>query len=147
MKKLLAIVVLGLLWSSNAYAERVNLECGDQSNFNQMLYVKVNKRTLEVYQPSSGNRLKFKVLEMNEYKITTQGRGLDKASTRYDTHLTNWDSWDDSKFIKDHLYKIGIERVQGYVGVGRSIEPWTGKKKYNYEILWEVPCKKFNKKF
>jgi len=147
MKKLLAIIVLGLLLSSNTYAESVNLECGDQSNYNQMLYVKANKRTLEVYQPSSGNRIKFKVLEMNEYKITTQGRGLDKATTSYDTHLTNWDLWDDSKFIKDYLYKIGIERVQGYVGVGRSIEPWTGKKKYKYEILWEVPCKKFNKKF
>ena len=147
MKKLLGIVVLSLLLISNAYAEKISLECGDQSNFDQMLYVKANKKILEIYQPSSGNRLKFKVDKMNDYKITTIARGLDKASTSYDTYLTDWDAWDESKFIKDHVYKIGVERVQGYVGVGRSNEPWTGSKAYTYQVFWEVPCKKLEKKF
>ena len=85
--------------------------------------------------------------KMNDYKITTIGRGLDKASTSYDTYLTDWDAWDESKFIKDHVYKIGVERVQGYVGVGRSNEPWTGSKAYTYQVIWEVPCKKLEKRF
>ena len=147
MKKLLGIVVLGLLLSGNAYAEKVNLECGDKSNFNDMLYVKANKKTLEVYQPSSGNKLKFKVQRFDEYAIATVGRGLDKASTSYDTHLTDWDAWDGSFYIKEHVYKIGIERVQGYVGVARSKTPWIGPGQYEYEVFWELPCKKLDKKF
>tara|TARA_B100001250_G_C19275823_1_gene561122 strand:- start:39 stop:146 length:108 start_codon:yes stop_codon:yes gene_type:complete len=33
MKKLLGIVVLGLLLSNNAYAKIINLECGNTSKF------------------------------------------------------------------------------------------------------------------
>tara|TARA_B100000989_G_C19235460_1_gene341748 strand:+ start:98 stop:541 length:444 start_codon:yes stop_codon:yes gene_type:complete len=147
MKKLLAIMVLGLLLSGNAYGEKISLECGDQSNFDRMLYVKIDKKILEIYQPSSRNRLKFKVDRMNEYEITTIGRGLDKASTSYDTYLTDWDAWDESKFIKNHIYKIGFERVQGYIGIARSNEPWTGAGKYSYQVIGEAPCKKLEKKF
>jgi hypothetical protein len=112
MKKLLGIVVLGLLLSGNAYAEKVNLECGDKSNFNDMLYVKANKKTLEVYQPSSGNKLKFKVQRFDEYAIATVGRGLDKASTSYDTHLTDWDAWDGSFYIKSTYIKLGLKEYK-----------------------------------
>ena len=147
MKKVLGIVVLGLLLVTNAYGEKISLECGDQSNFDKMLYVKANKKILEIYQPSSRNRLKFKVDIMNDYEITTIARGLDKASTSYDTFLTDWDAWDESKFIKDHVYKIGFERVQGYIGIGRSNEPWTGPGTYSFQVIWEGQCKKLEKKF
>ncbi len=147
MNKLLWIVVLSLLLVTNAYAEKISLECGDQNNFDQMLYVKANKKILEIYQPSSRNKLKFKVDIMNEYEITTIARGLDKASTSYDTYLTDWDAWDESKFIKDHVYKIGFERVQGFIAVGRSNKPWTGPGTYSFQVIWEGQCKKLEKKF
>ena len=144
MKKLLGIVVMGLLLSSNAYALKLNLECGSGG---ERLYVKINKKTIEIVEPSQRNKIKFKVDYIDDYRIDGMGRGLDKASTSYDTHLRVWDGWDGDEYIKNYIHNIQFERVKGYLGFYRSTEPWTGKKKYNFERLWELPCKKLDKKF
>jgi len=148
MKKLLSILILGLLLSGNAYAEKISLECGSQSDFENMLYIKADKKKFEIYQPSSANRVIFITSRFDDYVINTKPRGLDKASTGHDTHLTDWESWDKSKYIRDYIYSVGIERVQGYVGIARSTTPWVeGKKNYDFEVYWELPCKKLDKKF
>jgi len=149
MKKLFStILVLGLMLNGNAYAKTINLECGSQEDFGNMLYVKIDKKNFEIYQPSSANRVIFKTSRLDDYVINTKPRGLDKASTSYDTHLTHWESWDENKYIKDHIYSIGIERVQGYIGIARSTTPWIeGKKEYDFDVYWELPCKTIDKKF
>ena len=148
MKKLLGIVVIGLLLGGNAYSKEINLECGSKDDFDNMLYVKVNKKKFEIYQPSSANKVVFKTSRFDEYVINTKPRGLDKATTNHDTHLTHWESWDESKYIKDYIYSVGIERVQGYIGIGRSTTPWVkGKKEYDFEIYWELKCKELKSKF
>ena len=145
MKKLLVIVVLGLLLSSNAYALKLSLECGSDV---ERLYIKINKKIIEIVEPSKGNKIKFKVDYIDDYKIEGLGRGLDKASTRYDTHLRVWDGWDEDKYIKTHIYTVQFERVYGYLGFYRSTESWTGGgKKYKFNRLWELPCTKLDKKF
>tara|TARA_B100001057_G_scaffold88909_1_gene85099 strand:+ start:236 stop:688 length:453 start_codon:yes stop_codon:yes gene_type:complete len=150
MKKLLGIVVLGLLLSGNAYSKEISLECGSKDEFENMLYVKVDKKKFEIYQPSSANRVIFKTSKFDDYIISTIPRGLDKASTGHDTYLTDWKSWDESKFIKDYIYSVGIERVQGYIAIARSTEPWVEGKKYteyDFKIFWDLKCKELKKKF
>ena len=150
MKKLLGIVILGLFLSGNAYSKEISLECGSKDEYENMLYVKVDKKKFEIFQPSSGNKVIFKTSRFDDYLINTIPRGLDKASTSHDTHLTDWKSWDENKFIKDYIYSVAIERVQGLIAVGRSTIPWVEGKKYteyDFESFWELKCKELKKKF
>ena len=63
MKKLLGILVLGLLLSSNAYAGKVKLICQgllekiEGYNF----YINFDDKTIDVLQGAYGNKLTFKV--------------------------------------------------------------------------------------
>ena len=148
MKKNIFILIFSFFFIEISYSKEIKLECGSKDDFKNMLYVKVDKKTFEIYQPSSANRVKFKTHRFDDYVINGRPRGLDKATTTHDTHLTNWESWDESKFIRDHIYSVGIERVQGFLGIGRSISPWIdGKEEYEFEIFWELECKELEKKF
>ncbi|WP_440651361.1 hypothetical protein [Candidatus Pelagibacter sp. HIMB1495] len=145
MKKLLSILFISLFFSGNAYALKISLECGSDV---ERLYIKINKKMIEIVEPSKKNKIKFKVDFIDDYKIEGMGRGLDKATTSYDTHLRVSDGWDEDKYIKTHIYTIQLERVKGYLGFYRSTEPWTGSgKQYNFNRLWEIPCTKLEKKF
>ena len=145
MKKLLGVLVLGLLLSGNAYALKLNLECGTAED---RLYVKIDRKTIEIVEPSKGNKIKFKVDTYDDFTIEAESRGLHKDTTGHDTHLRVWEGWDLDKYRRDHLYTIQFERVKGYFGFYRSTVPWSkNKKKYTYNRLWELPCKKLDKKF
>ena len=145
MKKLSLYIFLVLMWCNNVYAFKLNLECGSDE---ERLYVKIDRKTIEVAEPSKGNKIKFEVSTFDDFTIEAVSRGLHKDTTNYDTHLRVWEGWDLDKYIRDHLYTIQFERVKGYFGFYRSTLPWTKKKKkYTYNRLWELPCKKLDKKF
>ena len=146
MKKLLGIVVLGLLLSSNAYAEKVKLICQglleriEGHNF----YINFDDKTIDVLQGAYGNKLTFKVDVYNEYTVSSHLRSLLKGDTSYDTHVTDWINWDSDKY-KHHLYGVVIDRIEGIAGIVRSKKPYKeGKKTYKLVPLdeWGMQCKK-----
>ena len=154
MKKILGILVLGLgvivlvfLLNINSSAKKINLECGDRSYPKRILYAKVDKNTLEIYIPSSEDRLKFKVDVFDDYKIQTYGRSLNKSKTKYDTHLTVWKWWDYDKYVKDYGYMIIVERVQGKIIITRSKNPYDESKSgsVTFTEYDKLSCKKLEK--
>lgn len=153
MKKLLGIAVLGLgivllgfLLNNNSSAKEINLECGVRIA-ERILYAKVDKKTLEIYIPSTDNRLKFKVDVFDDYKIQTYGRSLNKSKTKYDTHLTIWKWWDLNKHIRDYGYMIIIDRVQGKIIIARSKNIFEEGKTDSVTFVKydELSCKKLEK--
>ena len=146
MKKLLGIVVVGLLLSSNAYAEKVKLICQglleriEGHNF----YINFDDKTIDVLQGAYGNKLTFKVDVYDEYTVTSHLRSLLKGDTSHDTHVTDWINWDSDKY-KHHLYGVVIDRIEGIAGIVRSKKPYKeGKKTYKLVPLdeWGMQCKK-----
>ena len=146
MKKLLAILVLGLLLSSNAYAGKVKLICQgplekiEGHNF----YINFDDKTIDVIQGAYGNKLTFKVSEYTDYLVQSHLRSLLKGDTSYDTHVTDWINWDTEKH-KYHLYQIQIDRIEGMAFIVRSKKPYKeGKKTYKLVPLdeWGMQCKK-----
>ena len=146
MKKLLGIVVLGLLISNIAYALKLELRCGEKTDM--LLYIRIDDEIIHIFEPNTNNKIRFKVKAINDYGIISHGRRLDKATTSHDTHLTTWTGWEeDDKYIRDHMHSVAIDRTEGKFIFGRSTEPWAGEKNYDYKPVWEVPCRKLEKKF
>ena len=146
MKKLLVIVLLSLLFNSNAYAVKVKLICQgilekvEGYNF----YINFDDKTIDVLQGVYGNKLTFKVKEYTEYTVQSHLRSLLKGDTRYDTHVTDWINWDSDEY-KYHLYAVMIDRIEGIAGIVRSKKPYKeGKKTYKLVPLteWGMQCKK-----
>ena len=146
MKKLLGIVVLGLLLSSNAHAARVKLICQgllekiEGHNF----YINFDDNTIDVLQGAYGNKLTFKVQRNDEYWVISHLRSLLKGDTSYDTHVTDWINWDTDEH-KYHLYGVEIDRIEGMAFIVRSKKPYKeGKKTYKLVPLddWGMQCKK-----
>ena len=50
-------------------------------------------------------------------------------------------------YIRDYIYAIALQRVEGILGIVRSTRPWDGSGKYDMELIWELTCKKLDKKF
>ena len=153
MKKLLGIVVLGLLWCNVSVAEKTKLKCQGVLGqiYNQFIYVNFDKKFIEVIQGSGGNKVKFRVKEYDEYFIEAHWRVLEKGyigsfngdNYKYKTYITDWNEW-YSEELRKSLWGIKIDRMQGLVGIGVTLEPYAKgvKKKYNLEEAYTLECKK-----
>ena len=152
MKKLLGIVVVSLLLSGNAYAEKAKLKCQGLLGqvYDQFIYVNFDKNFIEVVQGSGGNKVKFKVNNYDEYFIESYWRVLEKGRTgfngdnySYKTSISDWNEWYSVK-LKKSLWGVKIDRMEGLVGIGVTLEPYAKgvKKKYNVEEAYTLECKK-----
>jgi hypothetical protein len=148
MKKLLGIVVLGLLLSGNAHATKVKLVCQGllQKIEGHNFYINFDDKTIDVFQGAYGNKLTFKVKRNDDYWVISHLRSLLKGDTSYDTHVTDWINWDSEKH-KYHLYEVQIDRINGMAIIMRSKKPYKeGKTKYKLVPLGAtgMECKKLN---
>jgi hypothetical protein len=153
MKKLLMIVVLGLLWCNVGFAAKTKLKCQGVLGqvFNQFMYINFDENFIEVVQGSGGNKVKFTVKEYDEYFITSHARVLEKGyigsfngdNYKYDTYITDWTEW-YSEELKKSLWYVKINRMEGLVGIGVTLEPYAKgvKKTYNLEEAYAMECKK-----
>ena len=153
MKKLLSIIVLGLLLSANGYAKRIKLKCQGLVGavFDQHMYVNFDDKVIEVVQGSGGNKVEFEVRKADEYSVVSWDRLLEKGAKHtiqsgevltYDTHISDWNEWYSQEF-KKHLWYVKIDRLEGYVGIGVTKEPYKiGKKNYNVEEAHSMKCEK-----
>ena len=82
MKKVILILAMGLLLSSNTYAEKTKLKCQGLVGqvYDEYIYVNFDKNFIEVVQGSGGNKVKFKVNNYDEYFIESYWRVLEKYS-------------------------------------------------------------------
>jgi hypothetical protein len=157
MKKLLSILVLGLLLSGSAYSKEINLKCIDIENASlespltdKEIRVIFNKKIVEINDGK--NLLEFKVRSYEQDMVLTKWRGLEKGNTTYNTHVTDWKKWDHIGY-KDHLYQIAINRLDGELYQVRSTEPVTSKSmivdfsKYKIELVLAYKCKIHEQKF
>ena len=126
MKKILIVLIINLLWCNIGYSKDINLKCINEESIDEIreLRVKFNKKIVEVNDGK--NLLEFKVSDYNQEQVLTIWRGLEKGNTSYDTHVINWNKWDNRKY-KKYLYKILINRLDGEVYHVRSTEPSTSK--------------------
>ena len=152
LKKLLSIIFISFLLIGDAYAEKTKLKCQGLVGqvFDQYLYVNFDKNFIEVVQGSGGNKVKFKVNNYDEYFIESHWRVLEKGRTgfngdtySYKTSISNWKEW-YSVELKKSLWGIKIDRMEGLVGIGVTLEPYAKgvKKKYNVEEAYTLECKK-----
>ena len=77
MKKLLGIVVLGLLLSGNAYAEILDIRCKDDPVKLRYL-IDTSKKTVKAYWTEKNKQEQFELydlLEIDSVKAIYQGRG------------------------------------------------------------------------
>ena len=146
MKKFLVIVLVSLLFNSNAYALKVKLICQgllekiEGYNF----YINFDDKTIDLLQGAYGNKLTFEVDVYTEYTVRSHIRSLLKGDTSYDTHVTDWINWDSEKY-KYHLYAVEIDRIKGMANIFRSKNPYKeGKDNYRMESRdeWGMQCKK-----
>ena len=152
MKKILTILIASLVWCNIGYSKNINLKCINEESIDEIreLRVKFNKKIVEVNDGK--NLLEFKVSDYNQEQVLTIWRGLEKGNTSYDTHVINWNKWDNSKY-KKYLYKILINRLDGEVYHVRSTEPSTSKtllenfNKYEMELAFGYKCKSQEMKF
>ena len=135
MKKVLGIVVLGLLLSGNAYAAKVKLICQGllQKIEGHNFYINFDDKTIDVLQGAYGNKLTFKVKQNDDYWVISHLRSLLKGDTSYDTHVTDWINW-DSEDNKYHLYQVQIDRIEGLAVIMRSKKPYK-EGKTNYKLV------------
>ena len=152
MKKILIVLIINLLWCNIGYSKDINLKCINEESIDKIreLRVKFNKKIVEVNDGK--NLLEFKVNDYNQEQVLTIWRGLEKGNTSYDTHVINWNKWDNRKY-KKYLYKILINRLDGEVYHVRSTEPSTSKtllenfNKYEMELAFGYKCKSQEMKF
>ena len=152
MKKILTILIASLVWCNIGYSKNINLKCINEESIDEIreLRVKFNKKIVEVNDGK--NLLEFKVSDYNQEQVLTIWRGLEKGNTSYDTHVINWNKWDNSKY-KKYLYRILINRLDGEVYHVRSTEPSTSKtllenfNKYEMELAFGYKCKSQEMKF
>ena len=152
MKKILTILIINLLWCNIGYSKDINLKCINEESIDEIreLRVKFNKKIIEVNDGK--NLLEFKVNDYNQEHVLTKWRGLEKGNTSYDTHVVNWNKWDNEKYRK-HLHKILINRLDGEVYHVRSTEPSSTKSllenfdKYEMELAFGYKCKSQEMKF
>jgi hypothetical protein len=143
MKKLLGILVLGLLLSNNAYA-KTKLKCMGLLEMveKDLVYVSFDDKTIEIFQGSGGNKLEFNVKHIDEYFVESYARSLEKGVTQYDTHVSDWNAWYSDK-NKKHLWWVNIDRMGGTVAVVMSKKPYKkGKKSFKPELIYDWECKK-----
>ena len=153
MKKLLGILVLGLLWCNVSYAEKTKLKCQGLVGqvFNQFMYINFDENFIEVVQGSGGNKVKFRVKEYDEYFIESHWRVLEKGyigsfngdNYKYSAYITDWNEW-YSEELKKSLWGVKINRMEGLAGIGVTLEPYAKgvKKTYNLEEAYSMECKK-----
>ena len=164
MKKLLGIVVLGLLLSGNAYA-KVKLQCQGLLEVveKNIIYVNFNEKIIDIIQGSGGNKVTFEVNRIDETRIQSWNRPLEKNAKHitksgevltYDTFISDWNEWYSDEF-KDRFWAVYIDRLQGEVQVGYSKENYIksnkdkkyrkkiGKKGLNIEGVLQWRCKKY----
>ena len=152
MKKILIVLIVNLLWCNIGYSKDINLKCINEESIDEIreLRVKFNKKIVEINDGK--NLLEFKVNDYNQEQILTKWRGLEKGNTSYDTHVINWNKWDNKKY-KKYLYKILINRLDGEVYQVRSTEPSKSKTllenfdKYEMELAFGYKCKSQEMKF
>ena len=161
MKKLLGIIVLGLLLSGNAYA-KVKLQCQGlvEKVEKDIIHVNFDEKFIEIIQGSGGNKVSFEVNTVDETHVKSWDRPLEKNAKQviqsgevitYDTFISDWNEWFSADF-KDRLWIVYIDRLQGLVGVGHSKISYKKRnkkskknRKKNIEIEWALQweCKKY----
>ena len=153
MKKLLSILVLSLLFGGSAIAEKIKLKCQGLVGavFDEYMYVNFDDKVIEVVQGSGGNKVEFEVRKTDEYSVISWDRLLEKDAKHkiksgevltYDTYISDWNEWYSKDFIK-HLWFVKIDRLEGYVGIGVTKEPYEfGKDTYDIEEAYSMKCKK-----
>jgi hypothetical protein len=151
MKKLLSIIILGLMVCSNSFAEKTKLKCQGvlEKIEGDFVYVNFDDKIIEVFQGAGGNKLQFNVQKKNEQWVISHMRSVLKGDTEYDTHVTDWEYWDLEEY-KKHLYQIQIDRLEGLVHIMRTVKPWKkSKKNYKLENVGGIGmfCKKLGSKF
>ena len=155
MKKLLSIIIVSLLLTTNVYAKDINLKCIENESLESLvtdreIRVIFNKKIVEINDGK--NLLEFKVRSYEQDMVLTKWRGLEKGNITYNTHVTDWKKWDGIEY-KDHLYQIAINRLDGELYQIRSTEPETSKsmkldgKNYKIELVLAYKCKTHEQKF
>ena len=79
MKKLLGIIVLGLLFCGNAYA-KVKLQCQGLVDIveKNIIYVNFDEKFIDIIQGSGGNKVTFEVNKIDETLVQSWNRPLEK---------------------------------------------------------------------
>ena len=147
-----SVIFIIFFYSNIGYSKDINLKCINEESIDEIreLRVKFNKKIIEVNDGK--NLLEFKVNDYNQEHVLTKWRGLEKENTSYDTHVVNWNKWDNEKYRK-HLHKILINRLDGEVYHVRSTEPSSTKSllenfdKYEMELAFGYKCKSQEMKF
>ena len=112
MKKLLGIIVLGLLLSGNAYS-KVKLQCQGlvEKVEKNIIHVNFDENFIEIIQGSGGNKVSFEVNTVDETHVKSWDRPLEKNAKQviqsgevitYDTFISDWNEWFSADF-KDRL--------------------------------------------
>jgi len=140
------------MWCNVGFTKNIYLKCVDSPDAVDFGYKSIkelrvvfNKKIIEIFDYE--NKLEFKVDSYEQDVVTSQWRGLEKGNTSLDTHVKNWDIWDHIKY-KDHLYRVGINRLDGEIYKIRSKEPWSGQdSKYSVELIGLGICESIEQKF
>ena len=147
MKKLLAIVVLGLLISTNVFAEKIRLKCQDLL-FDKYMNVNFDDKMIEVVQDSGENKVNFKIEINDERYVGSYWRVLEKGKTgkghnyNYSTSISDWNEWYKEEFKKS-IWAVEIDRMNGTFEIYTTEEPY--KKDldtYNVLGIYKMECKK-----
>ena len=148
MKKLLGILVLGLLWCNVGFAEKTKLICKSllEEVTGNVYNINFDRKTIDVFQGSGGNKLTFEVDRYDDHFIVSHMRILSDHWKGYDTYVTDWNEWASPEW-KSHLWQIQINRIEGVAFIVRSKKPYKEEKKtYKlvnlHEGLGGLKCKK-----
>jgi len=153
MKKLLLVSLFMLAFIEDSIAEKIQLKCQGLVGavFNEFIYVNFDDKIVEVVQGSGGNKVEFEIRSIDEYTVVSWDRPLEKGAKHtiqsgevltYDTYISDWNEWYSKDFIK-HLWFVKIDRLEGYVGIGVTKEPYKiGKKNYSIEEAYSMKCEK-----
>ena len=124
MKKLICIVVLGLLWGGNAYAELITLDC----------------KSLIKDQPQN---MKYMTLRIDtKKKIIDTGFGFGPGYESPIIEETN--KYFKAKYLNSDTGTVFIDR---YTGIVKIISAYNSDRKKSYNLDEHFRCEKAQKIF
>ncbi len=154
-------MIMSFFLSGNAYS-KVKLQCQGLVEIveKNIIHVNFDEKYIDILQGSGGNKVSFEVRTIDETHVLSWDRPLEKDAKQviqsgefvtYDTHISNWNEW-YSADLKDRLWVVYIDRLQGLVGVGHSKVSYKKRnkqskknRKKNIDIDWVLKweCKKY----
>ena len=139
MKKILIVLIINLLWCNIGYSKDINLKCINEESIDEIreLRIKFNKKIVEVNDGK--NLLEFKVNDYNQEQVLTMWRGLEKGNTSYDTHVINWNKWDNKKYKKIAVFyqndSYGRSGLKGVKAALITDKKWNNGNYSNIKIF------------